>query len=81
MANTNLRFTESTQFPPTHQGKTYVRSFTDATSATNSGLYQTYDLNTNELLSQYILVNNKKQLLSLDITIDDSFEMINNLIN
>jgi hypothetical protein len=75
-----MEFRESTQFPPLHQGKTYVKSYTDVTSATNHGLYQEIDLTTNELLSQYIRVNNNKYKLSTDITIDDSLEMINNLI-
>ena len=75
-----MQFRESTQFPPLHKGTTYVKSYTDATSTTNHGLYQTFDMNTNELLSQYIRVNNNKYKLSNDITIDDSLEMINNLI-
>lgn len=75
-----MQFRESTQFPPTHQGSTYVKSYTDVTSATNNGLYQEIDLTTKELVSQYLIANKKKYILSTDITIDDSLEMINNLI-
>ena len=75
-----MQFRESTQFPPTHQGSTYVESYTDATSATNSGLYQTFDLTTNELVSQYIRVNNEKIELSTLDSVDDALEMINNIL-
>ena len=81
MANTQLRFRDSVQFPPTNQGSTYVRSYTDESGLTNNGLYQTVRLSSAEVVSQYILVNKKKYILSTDITIEDSLKMINNLIN
>ena len=73
-----MQFRQSTQFPPLHKGTTYVKSYTDAYGTTNYGLYQTFDMNTNELLSQYIRVNNKKIELSTLHSVDDALEMINN---
>ena len=86
MANTNtqLRFRDSVQFPPTSSitsDSTYVRSYTDESGLTNNGLYQTVRLSSAEVVSQYILVNKKKQILSTDITIQDALKMINKLNN
>jgi hypothetical protein len=74
-----MQFRESTQFPPLHQGTTYVKSYTDETSTTNHGLYQEIDLTTKELVSQYIRVNNKKIELSTLHSVDDALEMIKQL--
>ena len=77
MANTQLRFRESTQFPPLHQGTTYVISYTDESGLTNQGLYQTYDLNTNELLSQYVITEKYARIdLSTLHTIEDGLQII-----
>ena len=84
MANTNtqLRFRDSVQFPSSiTSDSTYVRSYTDESGLTNNGLYQTVRLSSAEIVSQYILVNKKKQLLSTDITIQDALKIINKLNN
>lgn len=62
-----MQFRESTQFPPTNQGTTYVRSYTDASSTTNCGLYQEIDLNTEEVVSQYVITKNytRKELSTI----------------
>ena len=75
-----MQFRESTQFPPLHKGTTYVESYTDESGTTNHGLYQTFDMNTNELLSQYIRVNNKRIDLSTLHSVDDGIERIKNLL-
>jgi hypothetical protein len=79
MANTVFR--ESVQFPPSiTSDSTYERSYTDESSLTNNGLYQTVRFHSSEVVEQYLLVNKKKYTLSTDITLDESLEMINNLL-
>ena len=78
--NTQLRFRDSVQFPPSSSitsDSTYVRSYTDESGLTNNGLYQTYDLNTNELLSQYIITEKYARIdLSTLHTIEDGLQII-----
>lgn len=72
-----MQFRESTQFPPTNQGTTYVRSYTDASSTTNCGLYQEIDLNTEEVVSQYLITELYDRIdLSTSHTIEDGLKIV-----